>query len=208
MFIVIEGGDGVGKTTFTTALVDKLSTTYSVLKVREPGGTDYGESVRSLLLHPESTLDNLTVLLALFSTRVEHIKKVILPALKAGKIVVCERFNDSTYVYQVAGKANKELSRVFRTLEGVINSLITVDLPLLLTVDHGTVMERLKGRSITDAFESQTHLIEFRAKEFLARTKEKTKEPLILNTSRLDTLEQNIESVVTRVNEFKARIEK
>ena len=104
MFITIEGIDGSGKTVQAQRLVEKLTQRgRSVLWTREPGDWPSGAAVRSLLLtgqlkHPMSEL------LLFMADRCEHVKQVILPALEAGKYVVCERYNDSTLAYQCWGR--------------------------------------------------------------------------------------------------------
>ncbi len=103
MFITVEGIDGAGKTTF----MEKLAAFFiergeKVLCTREPGGTSVGKAIRSLVLQEEMT--SKTELFLFLADRVEHIEKVIQPALKEKKIVLSDRYNDSTIVYQGAGR--------------------------------------------------------------------------------------------------------
>ena len=104
MFITFEGIDGSGKTTQSKLLADYFMQTRgenSVLLTREPGGTHFAERIRPILL--EINIDPISELLLLVSMRYEHMKKSILPALKEGKIVICDRFIDSTISYQGYG---------------------------------------------------------------------------------------------------------
>lgn len=106
MFITFEGIDGCGKSTQARLLVDKLRSSRgedSVIWTKEPGGWPGGNSLREILL--EGNLRHpLTELFLFLADRCEHVEQVILPALAAGKIVVCERYNDSTMAYQWGGR--------------------------------------------------------------------------------------------------------
>jgi dTMP kinase len=104
VFITLEGGEGVGKTTQQALLALQLRQAgYPCLCTREPGGTALGRALREILLHG----DPLTPLAELFlyaADRAEHVQKCILPALAAGQVVVCDRFTDSTLAYQGYGR--------------------------------------------------------------------------------------------------------
>jgi dTMP kinase len=102
-FIVFEGGEGVGKTTQINLLFEKWQASHvPCLKTREPGGTPLGEKIRDLFKAKDekATPLPLTDLYLLSAARHEHVERVIKPALQEGKIVLCDRFLDSTYVYQ------------------------------------------------------------------------------------------------------------
>ncbi len=104
MFITFEGIDGSGKTTQSKLLANhfkQIRGENSVVLTREPGGTDFAEKIRGVLL--TNNIDPISELLLLISMRHEHMKKLILPALAEGKIVICDRFIDSTIAYQGYG---------------------------------------------------------------------------------------------------------
>ena len=106
-FITFEGGEAVGKSTQIELLAAKLKERgQQVLVTREPGGTPLGESIRHLLKHaPEGNgMCQETELLLFLASRAELVRKVIVPALNAGTWVLCDRFLDSTTVYQGAGR--------------------------------------------------------------------------------------------------------
>lgn len=104
MFITLEGGDGVGKSTQARLLAEALRRDgREVLLTREPGGTPGAEALRALLLSPEGDWCGLTEILLHFAARSEHVARAIRPALDAGRIVVCDRFTDSTLAYQGYG---------------------------------------------------------------------------------------------------------
>lgn len=102
-FIVVEGLEGVGKTTHVNALVALLrSKGLSVVQTREPGGTPVGEQLRQMLL--QESMAPMTELLLVLAARIEHCERVIRPRLEAGDWVVSDRFVDSTYAYQGGGR--------------------------------------------------------------------------------------------------------
>lgn len=101
-FITFEGCDGSGKTTQKKLLIEYLkSKNIDVVDTREPGGTPEAEKIRELILNPNlDKMSGITELLLYTAARVEHVNGLILPSLKAGKYVVCDRFIDSTLAYQ------------------------------------------------------------------------------------------------------------
>jgi len=102
-FITLEGGEGAGKTTLLRQLADFFNAKgFEVVQTREPGGSPLGETIRNWLLRRNETMPigALSELLLFLSARAQHIEEVIKPALQAGKIVLCDRFNDSTIAYQ------------------------------------------------------------------------------------------------------------
>ena len=104
MFITLEGGEGVGKTTQQALLAERLQREgYACVSTREPGGTALGEALRELLLHGDP-LTPLAELLLYAADRAEHVNKVIAPALAVGQVVICDRFTDSTLAYQGYGR--------------------------------------------------------------------------------------------------------
>ena len=106
-FISLEGGEAVGKSTQIERLAQRLTGLgHKTIVTREPGGTPLGESIRHLLKHaPEgSGMDSHTELLLFLASRAELVRKVIMPALDQGAWVLCDRFLDSTTVYQGAGR--------------------------------------------------------------------------------------------------------
>ena len=101
MFVSLEGPDGVGKTTQAALLAERLRATgVEVVQCREPGGTELGERVRSVLLDPQVTMGDRAEALLFAAARAEITHEVIVPALERGAWVVCDRFIDSSLVYQ------------------------------------------------------------------------------------------------------------
>ena len=151
-FITFEGGEGSGKTTQLAILGHYLeSRGYRVVRTREPGGTRIGDGIRSLLLDTKNEeMDARTELFLYLASRAQHLKEVILPALREGKIVLCDRFTDATLVYQghARGLPKREVERIARfaseTGEG---EALQPDLTLLLDIDAKKGLTRLKGRA-------------------------------------------------------------
>lgn len=107
MFITFEGGEGAGKSTLITKLKAELAKKGSdVIVTREPGGSKLGEHIRNCLLDPGFGVSFCpkAELLLFLASRAQHIEELILPALKKGKVVLCDRFNDSTIAYQGGGR--------------------------------------------------------------------------------------------------------
>jgi dTMP kinase len=105
MFITIEGGEGAGKSTLIQGLQRCiLSKGLDVIVTREPGGTDFGERIRDWLLHSTADISPMAELQLFLAVRAQHLHEVILPALKEGKFVLCDRYNDSSIAYQGYGR--------------------------------------------------------------------------------------------------------
>ena len=101
IFITFEGGEGAGKSTLIEETARQLASDgYSIVKTREPGGTNLGEHIRLLLLEHEPNPSAYAELCLFLASRAQHIQEVIAPALESRKIVLCDRFNDSTIAYQ------------------------------------------------------------------------------------------------------------
>lgn len=106
LFITLEGADGCGKSTQAAILADRIAATgREVVRLREPGGTAVSEKIRALVLDPENSEMAPECELLLFeASRAQLVRQVIEPALARGAVVVCDRFYDSTFAYQAAGR--------------------------------------------------------------------------------------------------------
>lgn len=105
-FITFEGGDGSGKSTQIGRLKSYLENKgYAVILTREPGGTDIGEKIREIILDPNNKeMSDVTEAMLYAASRAQHVAEVIKPAIEAGKIVICDRFIDSSIAYQGYGR--------------------------------------------------------------------------------------------------------
>ncbi len=107
LFITIEGPDGAGKTSVIEELYPRLQleATRKIVKTREPGGVKIAEKIRKIILDPRNEeMDERTEALLYAAARRQHLIEVVLPALNAGHIVICDRFVDSSLAYQGAGR--------------------------------------------------------------------------------------------------------
>lgn len=119
-FVVLEGLDGAGKSSQAEALAERLRKRgLEVALTREPGGTPLAEKIREILLQSSETVHPLAEAMLFLAARREHVDKVISPALRAGKWVVCDRFTDSTFAYQGGGRgvAEELLTELCRAAE-------------------------------------------------------------------------------------------
>ncbi len=155
LFITVEGGEGVGKSTNIDYLQDYLSRRgVDLIVTREPGGTVLGEEVRALLLHHrDEAVDPLAELLLVFAARAQHLAQVVRPALARGAWVICDRFTDATYAYQAGGR-QLESAHVAQ-LETLVQGDLRPDVTLLLDAPVEVGMERVRGRGVRDRFESE-----------------------------------------------------
>lgn len=158
MFITLEGGEGVGKSTQARLLADRLALEgYSVLRTREPGGSPGAEALRELLLHRGGGWAPLAETLLHFAARAEHVARTLRPALAAGLVAVCDRFTDSTIAYQGYGQGADQAS--IGQLAGLIG--LRPDLTLILHVPREDAKRRLAGRAAPrdryEAFDEAFH---------------------------------------------------
>ena len=156
-FITFEGADGGGKSTQVQLAATWLRERgYEVVTTREPGGTVLAEKVRELVLDPALPLNTTSQTLLYLAARSEHVEKVIKPALNAGKIVLCDRFSDSTLVYQglAVGKAWVELEVLLR-LCCFATAGLGPDLTLVLDGRPEVLAQRREQRGVTDRYEEQ-----------------------------------------------------
>lgn len=163
--ITLDGIDGAGKSTHLAAMRAWFEAhSFPVLFTREPGGTPLGEALRILLLDPATQVSIETETLLMFAARQQHLQDVILPGLRRGVHVVCDRFTDATYAYQGGGRG-LDAAKI-RTLEEWVQEGLQPDLTLLLDVPLEVAMTRLqRGRDHHDRFERE-------AADFFERTRQ------------------------------------
>jgi dTMP kinase len=155
LFITVEGGEGVGKSTNIDFLATKLRDAgVDLLVTREPGGTRLGEDLRNLLLEVrDEPVSAMTELLLIFAARAQHLNTLIEPSLVAGRWVLCDRFTDATYAYQSGGRG-MDAAHV-RTLESLVQGSLRPDCTLLFDAPVGIGMQRARGRGELDRFERE-----------------------------------------------------
>jgi dTMP kinase len=145
-FITLEGGEGAGKSTHARQLSQALTGRgLANIITREPGGSDGAEQIRKLLVEGEpGRWDPLVETLLLFAARADHIGNTIRPALAAGQWVICDRFTDSTFAYQGAGRGvgEDEIKRIDELIAGGFRP----DLTIILDVPVEQAMARIGSR--------------------------------------------------------------
>lgn len=184
LFITLEGGEGAGKTT----QIKNLRTWWearghNVLVTRQPGGTEMAEKIRDLILHDESgSIDALTELLLLFAARAQFLHEQVRPALAEGTVVLCDRFTDSTYAYQGAGRGMSV--EAIRALEALVHGDLQPDLTLLLDLPVAEGMARAAGRGEADRIEQENQAFFERVRKgFLQRALEEQDRFLVVKAS-------------------------
>lgn len=148
-FITFEGLDGCGKSTQLAKLSAALTAQgLSVVVTREPGGTPTGDKIRQLLLDTKtSSLTPMAELALMFAARAQHIAEVIQPALAEGKIVLCDRFTDSTEAYQGGGR--KLGSQPVLALHRILCGSLWPELTILMDSDVAASVDRARRRNRT-----------------------------------------------------------
>lgn len=162
-FISFEGIDGAGKSTHIANLAQALMASgHEVVLTREPGGTPLAERLRELVLH--ETMSPLSEALLMFAARRDHLDTVIVPALQAGKTVLCDRFTDATFAYQGAGRGFDwaALAQLEQLVQGfspavpaVRGALCEPSLTLWFDLSPAEAAKRLASARVPDRFESQ-----------------------------------------------------
>ena len=156
-FITFEGIDGVGKTTQIKLAAQRLTELgQEVVITREPGGTAIAERVRNIVLDPTLQLSVRTEALLFMASRSEHVEQIIKPALIAGKTVLCDRFCDSTFVYQglTQGLKVEDLTDL-KALNSWATGGILPDLTIVLDADPQQLLQRRNERGVADRFENK-----------------------------------------------------
>ena len=194
LFIVLEGGEGGGKSTQLAYVRDLLETAgKAVCMTREPGGTALGENIRALLLDKQqSAMVDDTELLLMFAARAQHLAERIKPALTAGQWVVCDRFTDATYAYQGGGRGI-DAARIAQ-LEQWVQGDLRPDLVLLLDLPVEIGLSRAGKRGNLDRFEQEK-------REFFERVRSNYLQRASQNPARYHVLDaaQSIEAVQTQI---------
>lgn len=156
-FITFEGGEGSGKSSLIERLLTRLRAAgHAVLVAREPGGTDIGEQIRHTLQYSKQSAAMVpeTELLLFAASRAQLVREVIAPALRTGQVVLCDRFHDSTTVYQGVGRLLDPL--LVATINGFAIGPCVPDLTLVIDVDPRIGLERARGRELFDRMENQS----------------------------------------------------
>ncbi|SEQ65460.1 dTMP kinase [Solimonas aquatica] len=180
--ITLEGGEGAGKSTQARFVRDWLTDRgREVLLTREPGGSPLAEAIRGVVLGDwaEGVTPECEITL-MFAARAAHWHATILPALQAGRDVVCDRFIDSSYAYQVWGK--QVSLDAFNALQQLVLGEQRPDLTLLLDLDAELGLARARDRGDENRFEAESQQFRQRVREgFLTRAREEPQRVRVVN---------------------------
>lgn len=199
-FITLEGIDGAGKSTHLKWLAAFLEGHgIAVQLTREPGGTELGESLRKLLLDNTQRLHPETEALLVFAARREHLDKIILPALAAGRWVICDRFTDATYAYQSGGSgiAWERIGILEKWVQGTLQPDIT------LCFDVAPEVGRSRSGRIKrpDRFEQEQEVFYQRVREaYLKRAREHPQRMHMVDASAgIDEIQSRLAALVKQL---------
>ncbi len=144
-FIIIDGGDGAGTTTVSKKIVERFG--WNAIYTHEPGGSPYAEKIRELILSDDAKLsDAETQFLLFWAARRDHLQQTVQPALEKGKIVISDRFDSSTYAYQIVAQDNRALEELFWDIRKFVLKDLEPDLYILLDVPAKEGMRRVQKR--------------------------------------------------------------
>ncbi len=168
-FITFEGPEGSGKTTQIELLKQYLSKKgNSVITTREPGGERIAEKIRRILLSPQFSIEPVTELFLYAASRVQHVEKVIRPAIQKGKVVLCDRFADATMAYQSYGR--KIPKEVVKAINKLATSGLKPDITILLDIDPDTGLKR--ARNVKGFYKGSVDRIERESLAFHRRVRQ------------------------------------
>ncbi len=204
MFITLEGPEGSGKTTAVEATVQKLKEMgYEIVRTREPGGTPISEEIRNVILDKKNTsMDSRTEALLYAASRRQHLVEKVWPALKGGKIVICDRYLDSSLAYQ-GGARGLGIDEVLN-----INLFATEntwpDLTLLFDITPEEGLKRIAANANREVNRLDLEKIEFHNKvreSFLLLAKRYPERFVIIDASknREEVAKQTLEAVLSRL---------
>jgi dTMP kinase len=175
-FITFEGLDGSGKSTQIEKLARALRARgVAVSLTREPGGTSTGEKIRHVLLDSKTAgLTPMAEMALMFASRAQHIQEVILPAIAAGRMVICDRFTDSTEAYQGGGR--KLGTQAVLELHRILCGGLQPDLTILMDSDVAASVDRARRRnrkqSTRSSSEKDENRFEQESRAFFARVQQ------------------------------------
>ena len=196
LFIVFEGVEGCGKSYQSKKLYQNLiKKKIPTVLTREPGGTESAELIRSLILKDyfskkvKEKFDKYTDTLLYLASRNEHVKNKILPALKSKKIVLCDRFIDSTIAYQVYGK--KVNFKFIKNIHKVILNKLKPDLTFILKVSKKSAKSRLLKRKTKNRYDNFPQSFYTKAQRSFLKISKNKKNYYILDSSKNDNSLEN-----------------
>jgi dTMP kinase len=202
-FITLEGGEGAGKSTAVQFLAKYLcENSINFILTREPGGTEIAEKIRKIILdHHQELMHPDTELLLYFAGRAQHLSQVIVPALKCGQWVICDRFTDATYAYQGAGRRLSQ--EKIAVLENLVQSTMHPDYTLLFDINVDRGFGRIKNNRTLDRLEIESEEFYERVRRcYLDRAQKEPKRFCIIDANRsseevIDQVRKVLEKIIS-----------
>ncbi len=201
-FIVLEGGEGSGKSSH----IKRLKEIYkdSVVFSREPGGSPYAEQIRNLILFSEFAheADALTMLCLFNAARQDHMVHTIIPALKSGKHVICDRYDSSTFAYQLHGKQNHHLTELFHAVRKEITREYEPDIYIFLDVDIEIGLKRKqqqKDQSEINHFDKAKVDFHIRMQEGVTAFKKLVNHSIVDANNDFNTVAKDLDEVLKKL---------
>lgn len=193
-FIVIEGGDGSGKTTIIEMLKKEFP---DAVYTQDPGGTALGHDIRNLLMSQKTAgIDARAELLLFLASRAQMVAEVIEPALDAGKAVISNRFALSSIAYQVYGRERPDLLELYRAVSGIILQKAAPDATILLDIEPSVGIARTHSRAEEPTrFDKESLAFHTRVREGYKRHIAEFGTPIVIDSGK------PLEEVWTRVKE-------
>lgn len=203
IFITMEGPDGAGKTTQVKLLGQYLTNQgRQVVFTREPGGTRISEAIRQLVLDPAyGEMADKAEILLYAAARAQHVRELIIPALEEGKVIICDRFIDSTLAYQGYGRGIDP--GLIKTVNEMAIEGVKPHLTLVFDLEPGDGLDRIKERQRgkVDRLEGESLAFHQRVRQgFLAIAREEGQRCKVINA--LEPMEQVHQQVVQRVEAY------
>ena len=203
-FVVFEGIEGSGKSFQAKTLYKKLKKKFkNILLTREPGGTKGAEIIRKIILkdyfekNKKIKFDRYTDTLLYLAARNEHIKNKIIPAIKRKKIIICDRFVDSTLAYQVYGK--KVSLQFIKNIHKQILGSLKPDLVFVLKVKKESFLQRLKKRKTKNRYDNFPTKFYLNAQKAFLNLSRNKKNYIVLNSSNnTPELQQKVLNIVLK----------
>ena len=200
-FITFEGPDGSGKTTVCNAVYQRLKDMgYDVVHTREPGGIEIAEKIRDIILDPQNVMmDAKTEALLYAASRRQHLVEKVIPSIEAGKVVICERFVDSSLAYQGYGR-ELGFDEVLSINKFAIGDYFP-DMTVYLDVDEKTGLERIKDRAFKDRLDQESIDFHHRVNEGYQKVIDVFKDRISI-VDAIKPLDSVIEDALNRVKEL------
>ena len=203
-FITFEGPEGSGKTTQIALLAKFLSKKgLAIVTTREPGGEKVAEKIRRLLLSPASNLEPLAELFLYAASRLQHVEKIIRPALARGAIVLCDRFSDATMAYQGYGRGISK--KWIKQINKIATAGLKPDLTIVLDLEPGLGLKRVrrlkKRADRIDRLEREALSFHTRVRQgYLALAQEEPRRIKVVKVTTVKETQAKIRELVSHQN--------